>query len=199
MLTFEYLGNPLTHQKVVPGDVITSLSANCYKYQQWRLDFDAGTDAIVAGDWIVGASSGAVARVISITESSGTWAGDNVAGYLIIDSKVGTFTDDEKLKVAADATCADVKWATSPATDVIPVQGDYENKGVEAKAARVVCYANTALLGLTGGKPDQTALIGTPLIANAVYIAMGMNEIKNFKCINYAAATATILQVTYYF
>ncbi len=199
MLTFEHLGIPKTHQKIVPGNTITGLSANCYKYQQWKLEFDAGTDEIVAGDWIVGATSGAVAKVVSITESSGTWAGDNVAGYLIIDSKVGTFTDNEKLKVAADATCADVKWSTAPAVDVIPYAGDYDCKGMDAKSALVVVYANTALVGLTGGKPDQTALIGTPMPANSSYIIRGITEIKNFKCIDYTAASASILQVTYFF
>ncbi|RPH73227.1 hypothetical protein EHM76_05595 [bacterium] len=196
---FETLGVPLTHQKVVPGNTITSLSSNCYKYQQWRIDFDAGTDAIAAGDWIVGATSAAVANVVSITISTGAWGDDDVVGYLIVDSLVGTFADNEKLKVAADATCADVKANTSPVVTAIPYAGDYLYKGVDAKAALVVVYANTALVGLTGGKPDQTALIGTPMVANSSYICRNIEEIKNFKCVDYASGSASILQVTYFF
>ena len=193
MLTFEYLGMPLSHQKIVPGNTATALSANCYYYQRWKLNFDAGTDAIVAGDWIVGATSGAVGCVVSITESSGTWAADNVVGYLIIDSMIGTFTNDEKLKVAADATMADVNGLA------IPIAEDYDYKGMSAKAALVCVFANTALINTQGGKPDQTALIGMPMVANSSYILRDMNEIKTFKCIDYVAASVSIVQVTYYF
>ena len=193
MLTFEYLGQPLTHQKVVPGNTATALSANCYYYQRWKLNFDAGTDEIVAGDWIVGATSAAVGRVVSITEESGTWAGDNVVGYLIIDSMVGTFQNNEKLKVAADATTADVNGLA------IPIAEDYIYKGMSAKAALVCVYANTALINVWGGKPDQTALIGMPMVANASYILRDINEIKAFKCIDYTAASVSNVQVTFYF
>lgn len=193
MLTFEYLGMPLTHQKVVPGNTATALSSNCYYYQRWKLNIDAGTDAIVAGDWIVGATSGAVGRVVSITEVSGTWAGDNVVGYLIIDSMVGTFQDNEKLKVAADATMADVNGLA------IPIPEDYYCKGMSAKAALVCVYANTALINTQGGNPDQTALIGMPMVANSSYILRDINEIKAFKCLDYTAASVSIVQVTFYF
>ncbi len=193
MLTFEYLGMPLTHQKIVPGNTATALSANCYYYQRWKLNFDAGTDAIVAGDWIVGATSGAAGCVVSITVESGTWAGDNVVGYLIIDSMVGTFANNEKLKVAADATMADVNGLA------IPIPEDYDYKGMSAKAALVCVYANTALINNQRGKPDQTALIGIPMVANSSYILRDMNEIKTFKCIDYVAASASIVQVTFYF
>ena len=193
-IVFEDIGQPLTHQKIVPGNTITSLSSNCYGYRAWRLNFDAGTDEIVAGDWIVGASSAAVARVISITVISGTWAGDNVVGYLIIDSMVGTWTDNEKLKVAADATMADVNGAA-----ISLDYDDYLHKGIQAKAALVCVYANTALIGITGGKPDQTALIGIPMVANSSLLLRNIAAIKNFKCVDYTAASASIVQVTYFF
>lgn len=191
---YDYIGQPWTHQKVVPGDTITSLSSNCYYYQRWKLNFDAGTDEIVANDWIVGATSGAVAKVISTTLSSGSWAGDNAAGYLIIDSMVGTWTDDEKLKVAADATMADVNGAAIPITD-----GYDGQRGKIAQCALICVYANTALVGLDGGKPDQTALIGIPMVANSSILLKDVNEIKQFKVIDYTSLSASILQVTYFF
>ena len=193
MFTLENYGMALTHQKITPGNTITSVSGNCYNYQRWKLNFDAGTDEIVAGDWIVGATSAAVAKVVSITVSSGTWAGDNVVGYLIIDSMVGTWTDNEKLKVAADATMADVNGPAAPLMD------DYDFKGMKARAMLINVYANTALCAWTGGKPDQTALIGQSMVANSSYVLTDINDIRNFKCVDYTASSASIVQLTFYF
>uniref|UniRef100_A0A6M3KZK4 Uncharacterized protein n=1 Tax=viral metagenome TaxID=1070528 RepID=A0A6M3KZK4_9ZZZZ len=203
MLNFEFLGLPLTHQKVVPGNTITSLSEYCYKYRIFKLNFDAGTDEIVANDWVVGATSGAVGRVKYISVTSGTWAGDNVVGYLLIDSWNGTaWTNNEKIKVAADATMADVNQAAAivEATDAeYTLAGMLIFKHMLARTALVVCYANTALTDDTGGKPDQTALIGTPMVANASYLMKSYNAIKNFKAVDYTAASASILQVKFCF
>ncbi len=192
-IIFEDLGIPLTHQKITPGNTITALSSNCYFYQRWKLNFDAGTDEMVAGDWIIGATSGAMGRVVSITVSSGTWAGDNVVGYLIIDSMVGTWTDNEKLKVAADATTADVNGPASSFGD------DYDFKGMQAKAALISVITNTALINLAGGKPDQTALIGHSMIANSSIVLRNIEAIRRFKCVDYTASSASVLNITYFF
>jgi len=44
------------------------------------LSFNTGSVAITAGKTITGASSGATGIVVSITVSSGTWAGGNATG-----------------------------------------------------------------------------------------------------------------------
>ncbi len=194
MIVFDYLGRALTHQKITPANTITSISANCYNYQRWKLNFDAGTDEMVAGDWIIGALSGAVGKVVSIyDDGTGTWGGDNVVGYLIIDSMVGTWTDNEKLKVAADATMADVNGPAGLLT------ADYDYKGMQAKAMLINVYANTALCAWDGGKPDQTALIGQPMTANSSYILTDPNDIRNFKCVDYTSGSTSIIQLTFYF
>ena len=193
-ISLDYYGMALTHQKITPGNTITALSSNCYFYQRWKLNFDAGTDEMVAGDWIIGATSAAVARVISITVSSGTWAGDNVVGYLIIDSMVGTWTDNEKLKVAADATMADVNGPASPL-----LMEDYDFKGMQAKAALVSVITNTALINLAGGKPDQTALIGHSMIANSSIVLRNIEAIRRFYCVDYTASSASVVNATYFF
>ena len=193
-ISLDYFGRALNHQKITPGNTITSVSANCYNYKRWKLNFDAGTDEIVAGDWIIGATSGAVGKVVSIyDDGTGTWAGDDVVGYLIIDSMVGTWTDNEKLKVAADAAMADVNGPAAPVSD------DYDYKGVQAKAMLINIYANTALCSWTGGKPDQTALIGQPMVANSSYVLTDINDIKNFKCVDYTSGSASQVQLTFYF
>jgi len=193
MYIFDYTGMVLTHQKIVPGDTATGVSANCYNYQRWKLNFDVGTDAIVAGDWIVGVTSKAVGRVISITEVTGTWGADNVVGYLIIDSMVGTFQNNEKLKVAADATMADVDGLA------IPIAEDYDYKGMLAKAILVSVYAQTALCSWDGSTPDQTSLIGQPMVANSSIMLQDANSIRNFKCIDYTSLSASTVQISFYF
>jgi hypothetical protein len=192
MVIFEDLGIPLTHQKITPGNTITSLSKYCYQYWQFRLDFIDGDSEIVVGDWITGASSAAIAKVAEVHADSTSWT--NNTGYLIIDSWNGiAFTDTEELKVAAGATMANVSGL------IKPWEANYLHKGFIAKAALVVIYANTALVGITGGKPDQTALIGTPMVANSSLLLRNQEAIRNFKVVDYASGSASIAQVDFYF
>ena len=191
-LIMEYFGSALQHQKITPGDVITSLSKYCYEYLRHRLDFDEGDSEIVVGDWIVGADSGAVAKVVEVHADTTSWT--NNTGYLILDSWSGTaFTNDEELKVAAGATMANVNGV------IKSLQDDYPNKGNEAKAMLIVVYANTALVGITGGKPDQTALIGIPMVANSSMLLKDINSIRNFKAVDYTSGSASIVQLTFFF
>jgi hypothetical protein len=68
----------------------------------WVLPFDAGLAAgpIKVGDTVTGAG-GATGVVTAVVVYSGTWAGNNAAGYLCIKSKTGTFVDNESLSVGA--------------------------------------------------------------------------------------------------
>ena len=68
----------------------------------WVLPFDAGQSEgpIKVGDTVTGAG-GATGVVTAVVLLSGTWAGDNAAGYLFIKTKTGTFVDNEALSVSA--------------------------------------------------------------------------------------------------
>ena len=66
-----------------------------------------GTTAIAVGDTIVGESGAATAVVLSITLTSGSWAGGNAAGFLYIDTQVGAF-QSETLKVGANLNLATI-------------------------------------------------------------------------------------------
>jgi hypothetical protein len=71
------------------------------------------------GDVITGATSGATASVVSLALSSGTWAGGDAAGTMILDNQVGTF-QSENLDVGTDtnvATIASNSSAYAPDTD----------------------------------------------------------------------------------
>jgi hypothetical protein len=54
-----------------------------------------GTHQVVVGDILTGATSGATARVISLTLTSGTWAGGDAAGVLTLCDQTGTFTAED--------------------------------------------------------------------------------------------------------
>ena len=199
MLVSDFDGVALTHQKVTPGNTITSLSQYCYKYSLWRLNFDDGDSEIVVEDWVVGATSGAVGKVKYVSASSWT----NGTGYLLIDSWNGTaWTNNEEIKVAAGATMANVDQA-SPivvATNEEYRLADAERyRGLNARSALIVVYANTALVDWTGGKPDQTALIGTPMVANSSVKLQTYQSIVNFKCVDYTSQTSSIIQVKFSF
>ncbi len=200
MIIYDYLGESLTHQKIVPGNTATGLSADCIKYTRRKLNFDAGTDELTVGSWIVGATSGAVGKVLSLTVTSGTWATDDVVGYVIIDSWNGTvWQDNEKIKQAADATCADVNEPIFTAGHLLNI--DYPNKGNMAKAIMVSVSTQTALVNWFNGPglPDQTALIGQPMVANSSIVISSINDIKNFKVIDFTSGSASTVQVTFYF
>lgn len=68
----------------------------------WVLPFDAGLAAgpIKVGDTVTGAG-GATGVVTAVVVYSGTWAGNNAAGYLCLKTKTGTFVNNEVLSVGA--------------------------------------------------------------------------------------------------
>jgi hypothetical protein len=84
----------------------------------WVVPFDAGQSEgpILVGDTIEGGSSGATGIVTEVVVTSGTWDGDNAAGYLTIKSKSGEFDDNEALQVNA-VTLATSNTATANAGD----------------------------------------------------------------------------------
>jgi len=194
MFTLEYAGIPLTMQKVTPGNTATGFGAEMYKYTERTLVFSSGgTTEIVAGDWIVGASSGARAKVISVGAITGAWAvTENAAGTLTICSQQGTF-QSENIKVAAGTNDA-----TITANSVIR-QGYYPNKGAMAKYVLIVCGIAKCLLAVDGSKPDQTLLMGISLGAGSATSISDLEAIKNFKCIDYAASTGSTLDCVFYF
>lgn len=67
----------------------------------YEVPFNAGNVEILAGDTVVGASSGASGTVTRVVVSSGAWTSSDAAGRLILSSATGTFTDGEALEVAS--------------------------------------------------------------------------------------------------
>ncbi len=199
MFVLEYYGKCLAHQKIVPGNTSTGINSALYKYTRYKLNYDAGSDEIDAGDWIVGATSGAVAHVISVTLSTGEWgAGDNAAGYFIIDNKYGTFQNNEAIKMGTDATCAVVNETIHG--DATPLESDYTYKGAEVKSALICVYpTNPALINLTGATPDYTSFIGIPMATGSSILLSDSNDIRDFRCVDYTNGSACTVQVALFY
>jgi hypothetical protein len=72
----------------------------------WVIDFDAGVTAVTAGQTVTGATSGAtgVALIDGVLES-GSYAGTDAAGYLVLYRVTGTFQNNENLQVSAATVC----------------------------------------------------------------------------------------------
>jgi len=193
MVTFEDLGVALQAFRSTPGNTVITIPESIWSYTRYRLDFDDGDQEFVAGDWIVGATSGAIAKVVSIENlSEGTWT--NETGYFILDSWNGTaFQDNEEIKVAAQATAANVNGTIKPLTD------NYPYKGMVAKAALIVVLANTVLFDFSGGIPDQTSLIGIPIIANGSLVVRSQENVKHIKFLDRVAASAGTVDITFFF
>jgi prophage DNA circulation protein len=192
MIVSEYLGEPLTHQKITPGNTATGFNVNCYKYLRYRINFTDGDVELTVGSWIVGASSGAVSKIVEVNADTGTWT--NNTGYIIVDSWNGTaWTNAEEIKQAAQATAANVSGL------IAAIDTGYPYKGCMAKAALVSAYANTELVCFDGSTPDQTALVGQPMAAASSIILADINQIRNFKAIDYTASSAGIIQATFFF
>jgi len=66
----------------------------------WILNFDAGSAAISTGDTVTGLTSGATGTALQdATVSSGTYGGNDAAGFLVLGEVSGTFQDNEALRV----------------------------------------------------------------------------------------------------
>lgn len=81
-----------------------------------------GTYEIQPGDTITGATSGSTARVVSLTLTSGTWAGGDAAGVLTLDTRVGAL-QAENLNVGGNSNVATIGGDSTAvaATDIAGV------------------------------------------------------------------------------
>lgn len=195
MITESYLGVPLQTQKIVPGNTATKIAASIVTYTEYEIGYDSGDYAFVAGDVIVGASSGAMGIVRSVTVATGTVGGGNAAGKIRFKAWNGTnFTDNEKIKVGADSDVGDID-GTAPTA----VVDDYAYKGCTAKHLLLSAKAQTALVALDGSTADQTALLGHNIAAGASYILNDAQEMRQVSIIDAAAGSASTVIVTAYF
>ncbi len=205
MYMFEYWGEHLTSQKIVPGNTARGTLATSYYYTEWTVAFTSGgnTHETVVGEWIVGATSAVVAQVVSITTTSGTsWTVGDMAGTM-------------RLRSAFDPVTADTLWTSGENWKVgagtndgtftlLPLEASKSDlyafpKGVPAKCALVSVLTNTELVDFGGGIPDQTALVGLPIKDGSSILLRSIGDIIRFKAIDYVASSAGVVNIQYFF
>ena len=124
------------------GDLVTEL------YHGVPILFDSGSTEIKPDMEITGGTSGATARVKEVVLTSGTWAGGDAAGALLLhdETVAGTFSNDEIIKLVDDR-------GYNRTTDAATVNGTIGTSGIAIAAAvatvttaatRVTAYAGTA-------------------------------------------------------
>lgn len=86
----------------------------------WKIDFDAGDTEVTDGDTVTGGTSGATGEALidSVVES-GSYAGGDADGYLVLTDVSGTFQNNENLQVGgvtrmvADGTALELGGGSS--------------------------------------------------------------------------------------
>jgi hypothetical protein len=78
----------------------------------WILDFDNGGPTELTDDMILtGQTSGATGSTLIVSVTSGTWAGNDAAGFLVLYKVSGTFQDDETIAVSGEDHGFDVGFS----------------------------------------------------------------------------------------
>lgn len=118
------------------------------RLKKQRLDYDQGTSAFTEGETITGAASGATATVDELVLSSGSWAGGDAAGYLVLSTVTGTFQDNEAITSTGGAAVAN------------GANSDYQTAGKEylyydSSTSGVRCRFATSSRRLVTSDPGQ--------------------------------------------
>lgn len=106
----------------------------------YELQFTTGSIEFAEGNIVVGQVSGATGTIKRVVQASGTWTGNDAAGYLVFATVTGTFQAGENLKVSG-TTYAHSGGAQSAIT--LAANGRVET-----------------VLGNFGGNSNQTRLYG---------------------------------------
>lgn len=190
----DYLGEAKTFQKITPGDTVTTLATSTYRYEERNLAYTSGgTYVMKVGDVIVGGTSAATAIIVARTIATGTDGGGDAAGVLRIKCQVGTFAS-ENLNVAGNTNVATI------AADSKMIPEHYPFKHQYAKVLRVFnVTANVALAGVNGLYPDQTALVGVPILGADYLDFTDANEFQTLRVVDRASGSASTLNLVGYF
>jgi hypothetical protein len=114
----------------------------------WILNFDAGSGEISVGD-IVDGDGGASGEVLVVVVSSGTWAGTDAAGYLVLFNVTGIFVDDEDLDVSAVKKAEANGVATERGASTDTLDSTYLLAAIEATRADIAAVPGSGnILGV---------------------------------------------------
>lgn len=85
--------------------------------------FDAGTAAFTEGETLTGGTSSATATIRRVVHKSGTYAGTDASGFLVISGISGTFQDNETI---TDGASGSATSASATIANSLPAGGQYD-------------------------------------------------------------------------
>ena len=104
----------------------------------WILDFDVGDTEVTAGQTVEGGTSAATGiAVIDGVLESGTYAGGDAVGYLVLYDVTGTFQDNEDIEVSSSKVAESASIATSRGADSTTLDTTYYRAAIEATRADI--------------------------------------------------------------
>lgn len=77
------------------------------------VNFTTGTAEFLEGETLVGGTSSAIASIKRVVLQSGTWAGGDAAGYLVVGGKTGTYTIGETVTSSSGSAASSGEEAVS--------------------------------------------------------------------------------------
>ena len=104
----------------------------------WVLNFTSGTAAIVEGDTVDGATSGASGEaLIDAVVTSGSYSTNDASGYLVLTSVTGTFTTGEALQVSGSTKSAASGTATERGASDTADDAAWAQDAIETQRAKI--------------------------------------------------------------
>ena len=141
-------------------------------------NFDAGAIEPSVGDSILGGTSAATGKILAVVVNSGTWAGNDAAGYLVVTKVTGTWVDDENIRDSIDSQTHAVANGT-------PVEKDATTNALHEtylKAAREDYRDDIAAIPGTGD------ILGVWMFAGDVYAFR--NNLSGTQTLMYKSTTS---------
>jgi len=129
-----------------------SCSGSATRPGQCLIDDDTWTN----GDTITGGTSAATGILLKVTVSSGSWAGNDAAGELVLTEVSGTFQNNETLSVGATT----IATADGTATAMASADSDYDTMWQDA----IETTRN-----LTSAVPGTGSVLGVWVYMNQTY------------------------------
>lgn len=105
----------------------------------WVLDFDEGRETIATGSTVTGFTSAASGTVlINPVIETGSTAGNDAAGYLVLTDATGTFSDNEVLQVSAVTVARVDGIQVERGADNDADDGTWHQAAIEARRADIL-------------------------------------------------------------
>ena len=118
-----------------------------------------GTNEIKAGHWLIGATSKARARVMAVLADTGTWAGGDAAGTIILDAEGATGTFE------SESVYYEGSSGTDDATGALDTNTGYDSDSEIATDTGISAYDGTEAANSKGFTLATAVSVDATLLA----------------------------------